>query len=253
MLSDVTDYAAVVIAPAHEVATIRSVQIVSLGTHVRDGRVSLNALLVVVLSDGSVGKHTLELDDSTSDEVLREAATRLAGVLVGRPLGQVEPSSPGRQEPGDRRSDDPISALVRAATRALRPERASRADEGEVFVEGRARMATVFDTVETIRSVLAVLEKHYVVVSLLREALDRGGPQDSDQQVRVGTSIGAEHGSDVVFEPLHACSVIVAPYLVDGRLAGSVGVLGPTRMNYPQAMAAVAEVSARLSQRLSDG
>jgi heat-inducible transcriptional repressor len=45
--------------------------------------------------------------------------------------------------------------------------------------------------------------------------------------------------------------VVLARYDVDGRAAGTVGVLGPTRMNYPQAMAAVAVVSDRLGRHLS--
>jgi heat-inducible transcriptional repressor len=46
---------------------------------------------------------------------------------------------------------------------------------------------------------------------------------------------------------------VVAPYDIEGVRAGTIGVLGPTRMNYPQAMAAVAVVSSRLSDRLTEG
>jgi heat-inducible transcriptional repressor len=54
-------------------------------------------------------------------------------------------------------------------------------------------------------------------------------------------------------QPLAECSIVLAPYEVEGEQAGTVGVLGPTRMNYPQAMAAVAVVSKRLGRRLSEG
>ena len=57
-------------------------------------------------------------------------------------------------------------------------------------------------------------------------------------------AIGAEHG----LLPLADCSVVVAPYEVDGERAGTVGVLGPTRMHYDQALAAVAVVSKKLSR-----
>jgi heat-inducible transcriptional repressor len=78
-----------------------------------------------------------------------------------------------------------------------------------------------------------------VVVTLLRDVVDGG----------LSVSIGSEHG----IEPLSACSVVVSPYLIDGQYVGSVGVLGPTRMNYAQALAAVEAVSQRLGRRLSDG
>jgi heat-inducible transcriptional repressor len=100
-------------------------------------------------------------------------------------------------------------------------------------------MATAFDAVETVREVLSFLEQQYVVVSLLHEVLERG----------TNVSIGTEHG----LEPLAECSIVVAPYEVEGERAGTIGVLGPTRMNYPQAMAAVAVVSERLGDRLSEG
>ena len=52
-------------------------------------------------------------------------------------------------------------------------------------------------------------------------------------------------------QPLAECSIVVAPYVIEGEALGTIGVLGPTRMNYPQAMAAVAIVSERLGRTLS--
>ena len=101
---------------------------------------------------------------------------------------------------------------------------------------GPSRLAEAFDAVETVRSVLAILEQQLVVVSLLRDVLDRG----------LSVAIGAEHG----YEPLASCAVVVAPLSVDGPPAGAVGLLGPTRMNYPQALAAAHVVGERLGERI---
>ena len=100
-------------------------------------------------------------------------------------------------------------------------------------------MAKAFDAVESVRSVLAILEQQLVVVTLLRDVLDRG----------LNVAIGTETG----MQPLADCSIVVAPYEVEGEPVGSIGVLGPTRMNYPLALAAVAVVSNRLGRRLSEG
>ena len=54
-------------------------------------------------------------------------------------------------------------------------------------------------------------------------------------------------------KPLADCSVVVAPYEVDGETVGSVGLLGPTRMDYSKALAAVHTVGRRLSASLGDG
>ncbi len=86
---------------------------------------------------------------------------------------------------------------------------------------------------------LRTLEQQYVVVSLVRDILDRG----------LTVAIGAEHG----VEPLSVCSVVVAPVMVDGDQVGTIGILGPTRMDYPQALATVEVVSDRLAKRLGEG
>ena len=109
----------------------------------------------------------------------------------------------------------------------------------QVFVGGASRTALAFEAVETVRAVLGILEQQYVVVTVFRDVLDRG------LQVAIGTETG--------LETLAECSLVVAPYEVEGEQAGSIGVLGPTRMDYPQALAAVAVVSKRLSRHLTEG
>ncbi len=237
LLSSLTDYAAVVVGPTHDAATILSAQLVSLGAHQRDGADRQVAILVLVLSNGAIEKHTLDLDDATTEQHLSAASAQLTVQLVGRvaaalrlPMGNATMSL--------------TEAACSAALHAITP-----IDEhpDDVFVGGAARLTRAFDAVETIRSVLSVLERQYVVVGLMREALGRAGEKSSGPSI--GTSIGVEHA---FFDELLACSVVVAPYLVDGQPVGTVGVLGPTRMNYPQAMAVVSEVSVALGRRLSE-
>jgi heat-inducible transcriptional repressor len=76
------------------------------------------------------------------------------------------------------------------------------------------------------------------VVTLLRDVLDRG----------LSVAIGTEHG----FEPLASCAVVVASVSIGDNETGAVGLLGPTRMNYPQALAAAHLVSSELSDRMNE-
>ena len=222
LLSDLTHYAAVVIGPDHETATIRSVQLVGLAPRV--------ALLVVVLSTGAIEKHTVDLAEETGDERLAAATAHLSAHLLGQPAGRLPDSLAGT---GDTSTD----SVCDAALAVLR--RGEDGEGGPVFVGGAARMAGAFDAVETVREVLSILEQQYVVVTVLRDVLDRG------LQVAIGSETG--------LVPLAECSLVVAPYEVEGETAGSIGVLGPTRMNYPQALAAVAVVSRRLGRHLTEG
>jgi heat-inducible transcriptional repressor len=228
LLGDLTSYAGVVISPMGSDATVRSVQVVGLSAS--------TALLVVVLSNGTVEKHTLDLADGgpalaagVGEERLAAATSHLSAVLAGASRRNL----PAATATGDQGTD----ALCSLAVTSLQGDRG--ADPDHVFVGGTAQIARAFDAIETVREVLGILEQQYVVVTLLRDVLDRG------LQVAIGTETG--------MAPLAECALIVAPYQAEGEPAGSIGVLGPARMDYPQAMAAVAVVSRRLSQRLTEG
>lgn len=219
LLAQVTHHASVVVGPTTETATVRSTQVVGLG-----GRA---ATVVAVLSNGSVESEQFELPVEMSDVRLAAVSAHLQAHLSGSTLGALRdlPAS------GDRDVDTVCAAAVRAvsASAAVEP----------VFVGGAASMARAFDAVDTVRAVLHTLEQQFVLVSLVRDVLNRG----------LSVAIGAEHG----VAQLVACSVIVKPVFVDGEQVGTVGVLGPTRMDYPQALATVEVVSERLGRRLSDG
>ena len=221
LLSGLTDYAAVVVGPAHEDAAVRSVQLVSLTPRL--------ALLVGVLANGSVEKRTIELEADTDEPVVAAAAAHLTEHGVGgsfAAVGHVPPSP-----------DPTIEALLARVRLVLAAPTDDEPDQ--VYVNGASRMAAAFDAVETVRSVLSILEQQLVVVSLLRDVVDRG--------------LNVAIGSETRMQPLADCALVVAPYDVDGEHMGTVGVIGPTRMNYPQALAAVAVVGQRLGHRLSEG
>ncbi|WP_419919293.1 heat-inducible transcriptional repressor HrcA [Candidatus Poriferisocius sp.] len=216
LLADLTAYAALVVAPQHSTATIRSVNLVDLSER--------QVLALVVYENGSVDKRTIEMDGPFNPVELARAAMGLTEFLVGRPITAL-------------REQITASWLTPLAVRIMGSLADLSEAEEDLYVGGAASVAGLFDATDTVRSVLGILEKQLVVVSLVRDILDRG----------LTVAIGSETG----IAPLAECSLIVAPYEVAGRPVGSIGVLGPTRMNYPQALAAVAVVSQKLGDRLS--
>jgi heat-inducible transcriptional repressor len=219
LLSSLTDYATVVVGPTHETAPVVSVQLVPLAATV--------VLVLVVLQDGAVEKRTVDLAMPCGDEAVARAAAVVGGAVAGRSLADAQvPTAPT--------GDVEVDAVVRAAGEAIAEMRS--AEPEQVFVGGSSKVAAAFDAVETVRTVLAILEQQLVVVELVEEVLDRG----------LSVAIGTEHG----FEPLASCALVVAPVTVDGETAGTVGVLGPTRMHYPRALAAVELVGRELGERL---
>ncbi len=210
-------FASLVVGPPPDRATVRSVQVVPLSNRV--------AVVVAVMSNGAVENETIELAGDVSDMRTAAATAHLQQVLGG---GVIERSA--LPSSGDAEVDELCvlahSALIEASHRE------------PVYVGGTSVVAQSFDAVETVRNVLQTLEQQYVMVSLVRDVLSRG----------LSVAIGAEHGVEL----LAACSVVVAPVVVDGQHVGSIGILGPTRMNYPRAMATVEVVSDRLGRHLGE-
>ena len=221
LLAGLTHQAAVVVAPTSTPSPVRSVQLVGLAPR--------TVLFVAVLANGTIEKRTIELTANTSDEVVARAGATLAAHLDGRPVADLA----GVGLTGDRAVD----RVLRACAASEAPS--GPTDPEQVFIGGTAQIAGSFEAIETVRKVLTILEQQLVVVTLLRDVLDRG------LQVAIGTETG--------MEPLADCSVVVAPYEIDGAPAGSLALLGSTRMNYPEALAAVALVSRGLGRRLTEG
>ncbi len=216
LLTNLTDWTAVVVGPGTEDATIRSTQLVDLASH--------HFLVVAVMSNGVIEKRAVEVAVELNPEMVADAGRRLAASVEGKTLAELA------AEEG--LADDPLAIAAVDALCAV-------GGAAEVFVGGASRVASAFEAVERVRDVLAVLEQQIVVVSLISDVLDRG------MRVAIGEETGVETLAD--------CSLVVAPYEVDGESAGTIGVLGPTRMDYSHALSAVAVVSRRLGTALSEG
>ena len=221
LLSQLTAYAAVVVGPLHDPATVRSAQLVDLGAS--------RLLLVLVTSSGSIERSMIELAPgaAVNPSDVGAASAVLNDAFVGASLGTVPTVDPT----GKREVDDLVATTLDALTPLSH-------QAGELYVGGAANMAGQFDAVSTVKSVLAVLEEQLLVVSLLGDLVERG------LSVAIGTETGVA--------PLSECAVVVAPYKVDGEQIGTIGLLGPTRMDYPKALAAVHVVSSRLGESLGE-
>jgi heat-inducible transcriptional repressor len=221
LLSRVTDHAAVVVGPQPDAATVRSVQLVPLQPGV--------VLVVAVLSNGHVEKHVMEVGADVDDGRIGAAASALNDQLIGYPLTAL----PEIRTTGDAGAD----SIIRQA----RDQLSQYVGTVEpLYVGGTSRIAAeqdAFATTESVARLLEMLEHNVVVVSLVRDLLDEG----------ITVRIGAENE----LEELRDCALVLAPYQVEGEVSGTVGVLGPTRMDYRQALAAVAAVSQQLGRMLS--
>ena len=169
LLANLTDCAAVVLGPPYDASEVRSVQLVALTERI--------VLVVVVLANGVVEKHTIELADAIARGRRRPRPRR---TWPPTPHGQGRPP---RSTPPRRRADTAVDGLVAAALDLMGGDTQIH-DAEHVFVEGASRVASAFDAVETVREILGILEQQFVVVSLLRDVMSRG------LSVAIGTETG---------------------------------------------------------------
>ncbi|MBI2168180.1 MAG: heat-inducible transcription repressor HrcA [Actinobacteria bacterium] len=223
LLARITEHAALVVGPGAASTTVVTIQLVVLHPDA--------VLAVAVLSNGAVEKTLLQLDDGGADDAVRVAQGVVATAAIGKPLAAIEEPVPT----GDRAADD----LAARALGALR-DRGAGAGNEPVYVGGTSNIAAEasdFSAIEAVSRLLGLLEQQFLVVSLAHSLIDSG----------VTVRIGAENREVALRE----CSIILAPVTVGEGVAGTVGVLGPTRMDYTRAMAAVTTVSESLARHLT--
>ncbi|MGH9027137.1 MAG: heat-inducible transcriptional repressor HrcA, partial [Acidimicrobiia bacterium] len=220
LMAWLTDHAAVVVGPRREQGEVRAVQLVPLQPR--------EILVVAVLSDGSVEKEVARLPQDVGD-----ASLGAAGASLDRWIGARLTELPEPEPTGDADADE----LVRAARGVLR-DRLAPTDE-PIFIGGASRIAAEhnsFAATDTAERLLELLERQRELASIVHDLLQGG----------LTVRIGAENP----FDELRDCSLILAPYGGPGDPIGTVGVLGPTRMDYHRAMTAVRSVSERLGDAL---
>jgi heat-inducible transcriptional repressor len=225
LLARVSAHAAVVVGPQPDAVRLRATSLVQLQPRV--------LLAVLVCSNGAVEKEPVVLADDASDDDVVVAAQRLAALLDNATLADL----PGH-DVGDRQRDR-ADDLVDATITALR-DRSQHHIAEPLYIGGASHIAAeygAFSDASAAARLLELLEQHVVLSSLMRELLGPG----------ITVRIGAENERAEMQE----CSLVLAPYLVEGQPAGTVGILGPTRMDYRRAQAAVHTISQQLGRQLS--
>lgn len=221
LLSHLTHQVAVMQYPSLSRSTVRHVELVPLG-----GR---RLMVVLIVDTGRVEQRVVDVgrDLGGAEELVAVLRTRINSAAVGHPL----PSVPARLDG----VVDGVTVQDRTVARAVAAALADAAQEesdDRVVLAGTANLARVgSDFPTSLSAVLDALEEHVVLLRLLG-SMSTLAAQDPDT---VAVSIGAENP----YAPLRTTSVVTTPY----GAAGGLGVLGPTRMDYPHAMAAVRAVA----------
>ncbi|OFV92193.1 MAG: heat-inducible transcription repressor HrcA [Acidobacteria bacterium RIFCSPLOWO2_12_FULL_65_11] len=214
--------------PAHEAAVFERVEFVPLG--------AARVLVVIVARGGHVLQKVIDLGEPISADDLRQAANYLNEEFSGLPLHRA------REAVLERINEERLlyDVLLARAMRLANSTFADLPDERAIYVEGTASLLDAAPelTLDTLQALILMIEEKQQLVRLLNEYIDGPG---------LTIVIGAEH-----LDPhLRPFSLIASTY-DDGSGVGTVGVIGPTRMRYPRAIAAVEGAAQAMSRVLRD-
>ena len=191
------------------------------------------ASLIIVFREGALRQVLVTLSEPAEQEALTRVAVILDGIMAGRTSADAERAL-ARID-----GDGPIGTLVRRVGErviaAVRDYDATVIEE--VFSDGLLHVmeAPEFERSDKLRRVFAALENRAYLGELLDRVAGNGAVQ---------VFIGAENAP----EEMRDVSLVLAPYGEPGRAVGVVGVLGPTRMAYPQAIGTVRFVSTLMNE-----
>lgn len=225
LLSKITRYVAVVLAPTIKKSAIKHLDLIFLSSH--------TVLMVIITETGLVAKNTLMLGSSTSEVQLREVEGILDTWIKGLTIEQIKerrksltgvfPQNAGL-----------IDSILDEAISCLENE-----EREQVFLEGTANVLSLpeFEDFHRVQALLETLEHGYSLLNWLQESLSGKGVI-----VRIGSENEVPSAKDY--------SLVASGYGIDGDNLGTVGIIGPTRMDYARAMAAVEYIADNLSKAL---
>jgi heat-inducible transcriptional repressor len=215
VVSRFTRHASAMLAFRARSNTLRRVELLRVAT----GR----AAIVAIAENGRIEQHTAHVDETLTDEDLRVLGERLSAVHHGRVLETVIDELRTLASTAVERERAAVSAVVDTVQGLLDAER-------HVVIGGVANLANEEDFErETLHRLYEALEQQTAVMELLANTLE------DVVTVRIGGELGDESFQHV--------SVVSAPFGPTGSARGSVGIIGPMRMDYERVIATATAVA----------
>jgi len=221
LLSSLTQFAGIVMIPKRKSIAFRHLEFLPLSEK--------RILVIIVTSDGSVQNRIIITEKSYSANELTQATNFFNLHYSGNTFEQVQKKL--HEELKQMQSD--ITRLMAAALEAS--SKVLEEDKDNVVISGERNLLQVDDlstNVTSLRKLFEIFERRTSLMQLL---------DNSQRAEGIQIFIGGESG----YLPLDECSMVTAPYEVDGSVVGTVGVIGPTRMAYERVIPIV-DVTAKL-------
>jgi len=223
MLSNVTHMAGLVTLPNPNYVALSQIEFIALSEN--------RALAIMVMSNREVQNRVVQLDRYYSTEELRRAANYLNEAFAGRSLTDVRAQLVGQLQETRQHMNQLMQDAIQMAQKVFD----AKPDEGvEYVIAGETNLMgfAELSNVDRLRRLFEAFNEKHDILRLLDSCLRADGIQ---------IFIGHESG----YRILDDISVVTAPYTLDNRVVGVLGIIGPTRMAYERVIPIV-DVTAKL-------
>ena len=225
LLAQVTHQVAIVQYPSLKRSSVRHIEVLSLSP--------TRLMLVLIADTGRVEQRILDLATELDENTLVKVRASLNSQVQGKKLALL----PTILESFEKNFAQPIQSNIRNIVSVLL-EMSIEKNEERVVISGTSNLARhAPDFNESVHPVLEALEEQVVLLRLLGEAVD-------EMKVRIG------HEQED--KKLQSTSLITTGYGPTGESVATLGIIGPTRMDYPSSMGAVSAVARYLSRFLQE-
>ncbi len=225
LLAQLTRQVAVVQYPSLSRSAVRHVELVSL--------TPTRVMLVLITDTGRVEQRLIDCPAAVGETVLADLRARLNSKAGGQRFAEVPTLLQDLPEAFEREDRGAVTAVLTALFEALAEQ-----TEERIMLGGTANLTRFpHDFPLTIAPVLEALEEQVILLKLLGETADAG------MMVRIGR--------ENAYEGLNSTSVVSVGYGSGDETVAKLGVVGPTRMDYPGTMGAVRAVARYVGQILA--
>ncbi|TJY43466.1 heat-inducible transcriptional repressor HrcA [Cohnella pontilimi] len=206
ILSQLTNYTSIVLGPEMFTTSLKHFQLVQLNEH--------SAVAIIVTNTGHVEHRPVTIPEGIEIHDLEKMVRMLNDKLIGVPFIRVKSVLHSEIASELARYVDRCEEILNVLEQSLADQKDPR-----VYLSGAANMLSQpeFKDVDKAKNILDVLEETTKLSQLFSSA--PGGIQ-----VKIGT--------ENTMEAINQCSLITATYTLDGQSLGTIGILGPTRMEY---------------------
>ena len=226
IISELTDYTTVAISAGQSGMFLKAVQVVP----VEAGKV----LVFVVLEDETLHNKFIEIDESISASDIINLSNIINSELAGKKFNRETFEEATEKIIGNKIDREKMETIFQGIISCM-----ENAQTTHVYMDGAINMLNhpEFSDIIRAREFLEMMQHEDKMIKLLTENMTEGG---------IMVKIGTEN----VFDEIKDCSVVTATYSINDVVIGSIGIIGPTRMQYGKVISSMNAIKNSFSAQI---